>query len=174
MKFEIPFNTEFDFKEKQFLWKYGYDRKVKKAWFLIIISIAPLLLLLFVQNGNFIYILLIAALLGSIFAQGLYLISIEKYKKKYFQSFKARALTLENSIVTFEFNDDSFTYSDKYVSSQISWSEFECSISSPNISLMKRKYTEAYFVMISRIEFGDDNYQRIVEFLKTKIPQQSF
>ncbi len=172
MKFEIPFNTDNDLKEKLFLWKFTYVKKIRSTWYNISLSGAVLLLLLLVQKGNFGYVLAMAFFIGVILTSVYFLVQVEKLKRKYVTNSKNRSATLVNTMVVYEFNEDFLEYSDKYLSYKISWAEFANFKSSSTILLMKRKYQDSYTFIISKQDFGEENYFKIGEFLKAKMPQQ--
>jgi hypothetical protein len=174
MKFEIPFNAENEYQEKLFLWKYIWTKGVRSTWLYLIMMIALFLFSLLVYKNNISSTVMIALSFGLILAYILSLRSIERHKRRYMKNVVSRGKTLEGAMLIYEFNEEHFMYSDTYLSYSLKWMEFEKFASSPNILMMKLKHQQSFSYVISKHTFGEEAYSKIIEFLKTKLPQESF
>lgn len=174
MKFEIPFNVENNYQENLFLWKYTWRKKVSLYGVSILILTGLFMLILVSSKQGFSYVLLMAFCLSAMMAYAGRLFAIMTHKRKYLANVKKRGESLAGTLIVYEFTDDRFSYTDDLLCYQIKWSEIEKFVSSPNILLIKQTYHHAANIIISRHEFGEDAYSKIVGFLKTKLPQESF
>ncbi len=173
MKFEIPFNAENDYQEKLFLWKYTWIKKIRSSWFSMLLMTGLFLILLIIPNNGFFYVIVTAVSLSVIMIYANHLFAIEKHKRKYLTNVKKRNETLIGTLLTYEFAEDYFIYTDDRLAYHIKWTEFEKFVSSSNILLIKLRYQHTANIILSKHEFGED-YSRIIGFLKTKLPHESF
>lgn len=174
MKFEIPFNAENDYQEKLFLWKYTWIKKIRSNWFSIMIMTGLFLIILIIPNNGFFYTLVMAFVLSAILFYAGQLLAIEKHKRKYLANAKKRSETVLGTSIAYEFTEDYFIYTDDRLAYRMKWTEFEKFVSSPNILLIKLKYQHTSNIIMSKHEFGEEAYSKIIGFLKTKLPQESF
>jgi|GEM_PF-4761190 len=173
MKFEIPFNAENDYREKLFLWKYTWLKKVRSGWFSMLLMTGLFLILLIVPKNDFFYIVLMAISLSVIMTYANYLLTIEKHKRKYLANVKKRSETLIGTWLIYELTEEYFMYADDRLTYRIKWSEFENIVSSSDILLIKPRYQHAANIILSKQEFGED-YSKITGFLKTRLAHESF
>lgn len=174
MKFEIPFNLENEYNEKLFLWKYTWIKKIRTTWFSLLLMAGLFLISLLIPENGFSYVILLATFLSAIISYIMYLISIERHKRKYLVNVKKRSERLIGVLIIYEFTDDCLIYRDNSLIQYIKWTEFDKFISSSDILMIKLHYQESYSHVISKRTFGDEAYFKIIDFLKTKLSQVSF
>ncbi len=95
----------------------------------------------------------------------------KKLKSTYFEKIKEKVAEVESDfgIGIFEFKDDSIGYADKNITRDIKWTEFkEYKVIESNL-IMPLEPEKGDIIIIGKSEVGNENFQKIVEFVKTKL-----
>lgn len=172
MKFEIPFKEKIYLDQVELMIPLIYRYYIKNARESIIVGILSSLLGVLIIVGK--------SYLGVIFiALGIWFLILSFPKFKLYNNLKKTHLTKTREIFAendsnfgngiFEFTDNSLRYTDKLHTRDIQWTEFKkYKVIDSNLFLILER-EKGDIMAIGEQEIGTDNFNKVVDFIKTKI-----
>jgi hypothetical protein len=172
MRFEIPFNENISREDSEkyfdFIWKDVLKKNKKKSYYSIPYFIIGIAIIYGKSNVGYIFL-----------ASGFLMVLLYYYfnktynekRKTYFDAVEKHILeySSNNKPSFWEFNEESFHYSDFKYDLKINWSSFTKFIIIENnlILELRDNITAAFF--LNKEEVGEENFDKILHFLEGKI-----
>ena len=172
MKFEIPFKSEIYLNQVQLMIPIIYKRYFKDARESLIVGVLSSLLGVFIILGK--------SYLGIVFiGLGIWFIIKSFPKFKLYNTLKRTHLKITKEKLSenqsdfgngiFEFSENSLKYIDKLQTRNIKWNEFKnFKVVRSNLFLILEQ-EKGDIVAIGKDEIGHESFERVIDFVKTKL-----
>ena len=172
MKFEIPFNSDIYLNQTELIIPLIYKPYLKDARESLIVGLISTLIGISIIIGKS-YLGIVFIFMGVFYVVKAYpkFQLYKKLKSTYFQKIKEKVAEVESDFGNgiFEFKDDSIGYADKNITRDIKWTEFKGYKVIESNLIMPLEPEKGDIMIIGESEIGNVNFQKIVDFVKTKL-----
>jgi hypothetical protein len=172
LKFEIPFKSDIYLNQTELIIPFIYKPYLKDARESLIVGLISTLIGISIIIGKS-YLGIVFIILGVFYVVKAYpkFQLYNKLKSTYFEKIKEKVAEVESDFGNgiFEFKDESIKYVDKNITRDIKWTEFKGFKVMDSNLIMPLESEKGDIMIIGENEVGNEDFKKIVEFVKTKL-----